>query len=210
MRNSHNRNQFLQRNQAFYQMSSVLRSLVLLSILSIAFQANAQNNYSGEFRGKIPIGEHIQYDEDGKLEIVVDYSRGGLIKQIEIKNSNKTFAFPPKLDSIEWSLIKDGLWINKIDQGEDFVQTFPQKSTVKCHFAGYLMDGQSFDNSFVRAQPFEAPLNHLITGFSLGVWNVPVGEVRVIKIAPKLAYKDRMLASIPPNSTIVYFIYRIK
>lgn len=191
-------------------MSSAFSSLVFLISLIISSQAIAQDNYQGEFRGEIPIGEHIQYDETGTPIIIVNYSRSGLIKQIKIDSANQDFVFPKKLDSIEWSVIKPGLWINTIDSGQDFVQSFPKRTSVKCHLAGYLMDGQSFDNSFVRAKPFEAQLGNLITGFSLGIWNVPVGEVRVIKIAPKLAYKDRRTGSIPPNSTLIFFVYRIE
>ncbi|MFK7921414.1 MAG: FKBP-type peptidyl-prolyl cis-trans isomerase [Bacteroidia bacterium] len=191
-------------------MKSALRNFVLLLGLLITSQAIAQDNYKGDFRGKTPIGEHIQYDEKTKAEIIVNYSNSGFIQNVRIESSNRDFSFPSKIDSIKWSLIKPGLWINTIDPEEEFDQSFPKKTTINCHYAGYLLDGLAFDNSFVRAKSLEAQLKQMISGFSLGIWNVPVGEVRVIRIAPKLAYKDKRAGSIPPNSSLIFFIYRIE
>lgn len=167
-------------------------------------------NYQGEFRGEIPIGLHVQMDDADQAEISVDYNARGLIRKIELHDTGRVYKFPKKLDLIEWTEIKPGLWINTIEEGENFEQKFPKKTEITSHYAGYLLDGQIFDNSFVRATPLDAQLGHLIPGFSLGIWNVAVGTVRVIKVSPELAYKDRLIANIPPNSTLIYFIYRLQ
>jgi len=160
--------------------------------------------------GTVPIGEHTQFDETGEAQIIITYNRRGVIEQIRLDSIDKTYHFPSKFDSISWSAIKPGLWINTIDQEEAFASTFPKSSRTKCYYAAYLLDGQAVDNSFVHNYPIESKLRHLIKGFALGIWNVPIGTVRVLKIAPQLAYKDKILAEIPPNSTLIYFIYRIE
>ncbi|MEL6627249.1 MAG: FKBP-type peptidyl-prolyl cis-trans isomerase [Bacteroidota bacterium] len=191
-------------------MNRIYTCLCLLFLLT-AYQAEGQDNYQGSFRGKKPYGTHIQFDENGQAALTVQYSGRGIIESVRIGGDSiqREFRFTQPFDSIEWKLIKKGLWINKEADDEVFVQKFPKKAIVHCHYAGYLLNGQSFDNSFVRTLPLQGKLGRFVPGFSLGIWNIPPGEVRVIKIAPKLAYKNRRIGIIPPHATLIYFIYRI-
>ena len=191
-------------------MNQIYTCLCLLFLLT-SYQVEGQDNYQGNFRGKKPYGKHVQFNEEGQAELTVHYSGRGIIESVEIGGDSpqREFFFPQPFDSIDWKPIKKGLWINEAAGDEVFVQKFPKKAIIQCHYAGYLLNGQSFDNSFVRTIPLQGKLGRFVPGFSLGIWNIPPGEVRVIKIAPKLAYKNRRIGIIPPNATLIYFIYRI-
>lgn len=81
------------------------------------------------------------------------------------------------------------------------------------HYTGWLYDdtmpdnrGAKFDSSHDRGQHFPFPLGEgrVIQGWDRGVVGMKVGEVRELTIAPGLAYGDRDLDIIPPNSTLVF------
>jgi FKBP-type peptidyl-prolyl cis-trans isomerase len=79
--------------------------------------------------------------------------------------------------------------------------------TVSVHYVGTLQaDGKEFDSSRKRGQPFTFPLGagRVIKGWDQGVVGMKVGGKRKLTIPPSLAYGDRGVGSIPPNSTLVF------
>jgi FKBP-type peptidyl-prolyl cis-trans isomerase len=78
---------------------------------------------------------------------------------------------------------------------------------VSVHYVGTLKDGgKEFDSSRKRGQPFDFPLGQgrVIKGWDQGVAGMKVGGKRKLTIPPSLAYGDRAVGSIPPNSTLVF------
>lgn len=83
----------------------------------------------------------------------------------------------------------------------------PKKGdTVRVHYTGTLTNGKNFDSSVDRGQPFSFQLGmgRVIKGWDEGLSTMRVGGKRILVIPPHLAYGDRAISIIPPNSTLVF------
>jgi FKBP-type peptidyl-prolyl cis-trans isomerase len=79
--------------------------------------------------------------------------------------------------------------------------------TVK--YTGTLADGTVFDSTEKQGgQPitFQLSKGKLIDGWVQGIPGMKVGGKRKLVIPPSLAYGDRSVGSIPPNSTLTFVI----
>ena len=81
--------------------------------------------------------------------------------------------------------------------------------TVFVHYVGTLKNGQKFDSSIDRGQPFSFTLgeNLVIEGWELGVLGMKIGEKRKLTIPPELGYGNQGAGGvIPPVSTLIFEI----
>lgn len=78
--------------------------------------------------------------------------------------------------------------------------------SVTVHYVGMLTDGQVFDSSRDRGQPFTFTLGagEVIRGWDQGVVGMRVGGKRRLTIAPDYAYGNNVVGPIPANSTLVF------
>lgn len=77
---------------------------------------------------------------------------------------------------------------------------------VSVHYTGVLTNGQKFDSSVDRGQPFSFPLGagRVIAGWDQGVAGMKVGGKRKLIIPPSLGYGAAGTGPIPGNATLVF------
>lgn len=85
------------------------------------------------------------------------------------------------------------------------------RDKVKAHYKGTLLDGNEFDNSFKRGQPFSAPLTALIKGWQIALPEMKEGSHWRLWIPSDLAYGDRGAgANIPGGATLIFEVELIE
>lgn len=79
---------------------------------------------------------------------------------------------------------------------------------VKVHYYGCLTNGNMFDNSYERGEPYVYPANvgQMIPGFDEGVMQLNRGGKAILFIPPKLGYGEQGVGPIPPNSELVFYV----
>ena len=80
-------------------------------------------------------------------------------------------------------------------------------SQVTVHYTGWLADGQKFDSSVDRGQPFSFSLGagQVIKGWDEGVAGMKVGGKRQLRIPPELGYGVIGAGgAIPPNAILIF------
>jgi FKBP-type peptidyl-prolyl cis-trans isomerase FkpA len=98
-----------------------------------------------------------------------------------------------------------GLQIEELTVGTGATATAGQEVIV--HYTGWLTNGNKFDSSKDRNDPFIFPLGqrNVIAGWDEGVQGMQVGGVRKLTIPPELGYGARGAGGvIPPNATLVF------
>jgi FKBP-type peptidyl-prolyl cis-trans isomerase FkpA len=81
--------------------------------------------------------------------------------------------------------------------------------TVTVHYTGWLENGQTFDSSVGRGQPFSFHLGvgQVIKGWDEGVQGMKVGGKRKLTVPANLAYGARGAGGvIPPHATLAFAV----
>jgi FKBP-type peptidyl-prolyl cis-trans isomerase FklB len=79
--------------------------------------------------------------------------------------------------------------------------------TVVAHYAGTLINGKEFDNSFKRGQPATFPLQNVIRGWTEILQLMTIGDKWKVYIPADLAYgMNPPSADIPPNAMLIFEI----
>ena len=79
--------------------------------------------------------------------------------------------------------------------------------TVVVHYTGRLQNGQKFDSSRDRGEPFSFPLGlgRVIRGWDEALAMMKIGSRAIITIPPQLGYGARGAGGvIPPNATLIF------
>ena len=101
--------------------------------------------------------------------------------------------------------LPDGLQYEIITKGSGPIPK--ATDTVKAHYAGTLLDGTEFDNSYKRGQPLTIPVSGVIRGWTEALELMPVGSKWKLYIPSDLAYGDRGAGgAIPGGATLIFTI----
>jgi FKBP-type peptidyl-prolyl cis-trans isomerase len=79
--------------------------------------------------------------------------------------------------------------------------------TATVHYTGWLTNGQQFDSSVDRGQPFSFPLGagRVIKGWDEGVQGMKIGGKRTLTVPAELGYGARGAGGvIPPHATLIF------
>lgn len=83
--------------------------------------------------------------------------------------------------------------------------------TVMAHYAGSLVDGKEFDNSYKRGEPLEIPVSGVIRGWVEALQLMPVGSKWKLFIPSELGYGDRGAGGdIPGGAALIFTIELVK
>lgn len=80
--------------------------------------------------------------------------------------------------------------------------------TVTVNYIGTLQNGQEFDNSYKKGEPFtfKVGAGRVIKGWDKGLVGMKVGGQRILVIPSDLAYGASAVGPIPANATLVFAI----
>jgi FKBP-type peptidyl-prolyl cis-trans isomerase len=96
-----------------------------------------------------------------------------------------------------------GVQIEDLKVGDGPLAT--KGKVVRVDYAGYLPDGTRFDTTSGRAPlQFQLGEGTVLKGWDLGVDGMRVGGRRKLTVPPRLAFGDRAVGPIKPNSTLVF------
>jgi peptidylprolyl isomerase len=119
----------------------------------------------------------------------------------------------PPIDSLETVTTESGLRYHDFEVGTGAAVN--DKGFVEFRFAGWLKDGTFWQGTSALSPPRKLPVaGSGFAGWSEGIAGMKVGGRRLLIIPPALAFGERGMPGVPPNSTIVMevtiadFIYR--
>ncbi len=79
------------------------------------------------------------------------------------------------------------------------------EDTVVCHYAGTLINGKEFDNSYKRGEPINFPVNGVIKGWTEALQLMPKGSKWKLFIPSDLGYGDRGAGQDIPGGAALIF-----
>ncbi|WP_437190796.1 FKBP-type peptidyl-prolyl cis-trans isomerase [Planctomicrobium sp. SH527] len=114
--------------------------------------------------------------------------------------STSATAFKTTNNGLKYKIIKEGTGKRPT-----------ARSTVSCHYRGWLDNGKEFDSSYKRGEPTEFPLNGVIAGWTEGLQLIKEGGEIELDIPSRLGYGEGgMPGAIPPNARLHFTIELLK
>ncbi len=141
------------------------------------------------------VGPHLQAYLQEKQE-----AAGARAAEAGRAEAAEFFAELAERDGVEST--PSGLHYEIIELGDG--ATPGPEDTVRIHYKGTLIDGQTFDSSYDRGEPADFPLTGVIPGMSEGLQLLPEGSEAILYIPSDLGYGNQGQASIPPGSTLIF------
>jgi len=103
---------------------------------------------------------------------------------------------------------KSGLQYKVVKTGKGPKPTADAK--VEVHYEGKLISGKVFDSSYKRGTPASFPVGGVIAGWTEALMMMPAGSHWELYIPAKLAYGERGMGPIEPNSVLIFKVELLK
>lgn len=104
----------------------------------------------------------------------------------------------------------DGTLVKLVTQDvrEGTGNTVASGDTLTVHYVGSTPDGNRFDSSYERGEPYTFTLGtgKVMRGWEEGLVGMKVGGERILVIPAEMAYGNNYVGSIPPNTPLIYAI----
>ena len=150
----------------------------------------------------IVVPSNLAYGPQGMGPIPPNTSIKVLIELVSTKEA--VVAKMWDVDSTLFKVTASGLKYAIIQEGEGELVGKEKQATV--NYSGFLLDGTKFDSSVERDEPFTfvVGVGQVIPGWDEGVQLMKKGSKARFIVPANLAYGDRDLGKIPPNSTLIF------
>lgn len=101
--------------------------------------------------------------------------------------------------------LPSGLQYEVLKKGDESSPMPRLQDTVVAHYAGTLIDGKEFDNSYKRGEPLTIPVGGVIRGWTEALQLMHIGDKWRVYIPSELGYGDRGAgADIPGGAALVF------
>lgn len=128
-------------------------------------------------------------------------------KKVEIKKQEEEAAKMEKFNAASEGFDETASGLRyKITKANKKGKTVNQGDLIKVHYTGQFLDGKVFDSSLDRGEPieFNVGTGRVIPGWDEGLQLLKVGEKATFLIPSELAYGERGVGPIPPNTPLKF------
>jgi FKBP-type peptidyl-prolyl cis-trans isomerase FkpA len=133
---------------------------------------------------------------------------GATLPRQDLNTAEVTQTYSPELgvDLAQMTRTGSGLYIQDIEEGQGAVAE--PGNTVVVHYTGWLANGEQFDSSRPRGEPFQVVIGagEVIDGWDQGIPGMRAGGTRRLVIPPALGYgaMGAGMGIIPPGATLIF------
>ncbi len=179
---------------------------------SALFLINAKNYYNKTRRVKVPENVLPESDINFYVKIIDVITEDEFNEEQKAANAAKKFNEEEllldyiKREDITTEPLISGIYIIQLKATDN---PFPQPGQlVTVHYNGSFLNGQIFDSSYDRNEPFSFVLGaaQVIQGWEEGVARMRIGEKAKLIIPSHLAYGENGAGPIPPFTTLFFEI----
>ena len=148
------------------------------------------------------IGNELVLD-DGEMAAVSIRFQKSMQSDLGVKNLDEAKSFLEENRKNQGIMVlQSGLQYKIINKGTG--RSPEANDKVKVHYRGTLLNGREFDSSYKRGTPAEFPVNQVIPGWIEALQLMKEGGKWQLFIPPNLAYGERGMQGIPPNSALIF------
>jgi FKBP-type peptidyl-prolyl cis-trans isomerase len=140
--------------------------------------------------------------KEGEAPVALGETASAQVKALQKQTADAAAKAAKPFDIEDFK--KQGLKVEVLAEGKGDGAKSGQSITV--HYTGTLENGNKFDSSRDKNQPFTLVLGagQVIKGWDAGLQGMKVGERRKLTIPAALGYGSSGQGSIPANSTLIF------
>ncbi|HUM51955.1 MAG TPA: FKBP-type peptidyl-prolyl cis-trans isomerase [Chitinophagales bacterium] len=141
---------------------------------------------------------------DFKPLSIYEYEKKELYKQQIVIDSLAIIDYLENEKLVDFIKDENGIWYKRTETAEG--KPVEANKQISIHYKGKLLNKEEFDNSYDRKQTLNFMLNkkQVIEGLDKALLNLNYGDKAIIIIPSRLAYGDKEVGKIPPNSVLLF------